>query len=185
MRGVRTLHSEVHEQVAGLLRSPFPARVQGDAEDADAPGRVLDNGQHVSLGAVEQVDREEVACQDRLGLRTQELRPGRPGPSWLGRIDAAGLGDLPYGRRGDLDSQPGQLAVDPAVPPFGVLACEPEDQGLDIPADWTPVLPRMDLVAQRRRTISRCQRRIVSGVTSSRNPWRRGFGITPSRARSA
>jgi len=52
-----------------------------------------------------------------------------------------------------------------------------------------PVLPRMDLVAQRRRTISRCQRRIVSGVTSSRNLWRRAFGITPSsaasRARSA
>jgi hypothetical protein len=55
--------------------------VQGDAQDADAPGRVLDHGQHVSLGAVEQVDREEVARQDRLGLRTQELRPGGPGPS--------------------------------------------------------------------------------------------------------
>ena len=47
-----------------------------------------------------------------------------------------------------------------------------------------PVLPRMDLAAQRRRTMSRCQRRIVSGVTSSRNPWRRAFGITPSRAAS-
>ena len=38
-----------------------------------------------------------------------------------------------------------------------------------------PVLPRMDLAAQRRRTMSRCQRRIVSGVTSSRSPWRRRF----------
>ena len=47
-----------------------------------------------------------------------------------------------------------------------------------------PVLPRMDLAAQRRRTMSRCQRRIVSGVTSSRSPWRRAFGITPSRAAS-
>jgi hypothetical protein len=28
-----------------------------------------------------------------------------------------------------------------------------------------PVLPRMDLAAQRRRTMSRCQRTIVSGVT--------------------
>jgi hypothetical protein len=33
-----------------------------------------------------------------------------------------------------------------------------------------PVLPRIDLAAQRRRTISRCQRRIVSGVTSKRSP---------------
>ena len=52
-----------------------------------------------------------------------------------------------------------------------------------------PVLPRMDLAAQRRRAMSRCQRTIVSGVTSGRSPWRRAFGITPSRvamsARSA
>jgi hypothetical protein len=33
-----------------------------------------------------------------------------------------------------------------------------------------PVLPRRDLEAQRRRTISRCQRTIVSGVTSSHSP---------------
>jgi hypothetical protein len=75
------LLAEVHEQVACLLRGPFPGRVQGDPENPDAPGRVLDHGEDVSLGAVEQVDREEVACQDRLGLRTQELRPGWPGPS--------------------------------------------------------------------------------------------------------
>ena len=45
-----------------------------------------------------------------------------------------------------------------------------------------PVLPRMDRAAQQRRAMSRCQRRIVSGVTSSRSPWRRAFGITLSRA---
>jgi hypothetical protein len=52
-----------------------------------------------------------------------------------------------------------------------------------------PVLPLMDRAAQRRRTMSRCQRTIVSGVTSRRSPWRRALGITPSRvansARSA
>ena len=52
-----------------------------------------------------------------------------------------------------------------------------------------PVLPLMDRADQRRRTMSRCQRRMVSGVTSSRSPWRRALGITPSRvansARSA
>jgi hypothetical protein len=71
------LSAEVHEQVACLLRGPFPGRVQRDAEDADAPGRVLDHGQHIGLGAVEQVNREEVAGQDRVGLGAQELRPGR------------------------------------------------------------------------------------------------------------
>jgi len=46
-----------------------------------------------------------------------------------------------------------------------------------------PVL-RMDRAAQRRRTMSRCQRTMVSGVTSSRSPWRRAVGITASRAAS-
>jgi hypothetical protein len=48
-----------------------------------------------------------------------------------------------------------------------------------------PVLPRMDLAAQWRRTMSRCQRKIVSGVTSSRSPWRRALGITLSKAASS
>ena len=47
-----------------------------------------------------------------------------------------------------------------------------------------PVLPRMDLAPQRRRTRSRCRRTIVSGVTSSRSAWRCAFGITLSRAAS-
>jgi hypothetical protein len=33
----------------------------------------------------------------------------------------------------------------------------------------------MDRAAQRRRMMSRCQRMIVSGVTSSRSPWRARF----------
>jgi hypothetical protein len=49
-------------------------------------------------------------------------------------------------------------------------------------AGW-PVLPPMDRAARRRRTMSRCQRRIVSGVTSSRSPWRRALGITPGSGR--
>jgi hypothetical protein len=47
-----------------------------------------------------------------------------------------------------------------------------------------PLLPRLDRAAWRRRTMSRCQRRIVSGVTSSRSPRRRALGITLSRAAS-
>src|SRR6266581_3688679 len=47
-----------------------------------------------------------------------------------------------------------------------------------------PVLPRMDLVARRRRAISRYQRKIVSGVAISRDPCRRASGITPGRAAS-
>jgi hypothetical protein len=53
------LVADVHDQVAGLLGGPFPGGMQGDAEDADPPGAVLDHGQDVGLGAVDQVGREE------------------------------------------------------------------------------------------------------------------------------
>ena len=50
---------------------------------------------------------------------------------------------------------------------------------------WHPqVLARADLAAQRRRTMSRCQRTTVSGLTSSRSPWRGALGTTASRAAS-
>jgi hypothetical protein len=62
------LLAEVHHQVAGLLDGPCPGRMQGDSEDADAPGGVLNHGQDICPGAVEQVGGEEVARQDRLGL---------------------------------------------------------------------------------------------------------------------
>ena len=68
-----SLLTEVHEEVAGLLGGPPPGGMQGDPEDANAPGRVLDHSQDVGLGAIEQVDREEVARQDRAGLGVQEL----------------------------------------------------------------------------------------------------------------
>jgi len=42
--------------------------MQRGSEDADPPGRMLDHGQDVGLGAVEQVGREEVSGQDRLSL---------------------------------------------------------------------------------------------------------------------
>jgi hypothetical protein len=67
------LLAEVHEQVACLLGGPFPGGMLGDAEDADAPGGVLDHGQDIGPGAAGQVDGEEVAGQDRLGLEAQEL----------------------------------------------------------------------------------------------------------------
>src|SRR2546430_17634121 len=67
------LFAEVHEQVAGLLGGPLPGGMQGDPEDADAAGCVLDHGQDIGLSAVEQAGREEVAGQDRLGLGAQEL----------------------------------------------------------------------------------------------------------------
>jgi hypothetical protein len=72
------LSAEVHKQVAGLLRGPFPGRVQGDAEDADAPGRVLHHGQDVGLGAAGQVDAEK--SQARIASAWERRNCGQVGP---------------------------------------------------------------------------------------------------------
>jgi hypothetical protein len=40
---------KVHEEVAGLLGGSFAGGMEGDAEDSDAPGCVLDYGQDVGL----------------------------------------------------------------------------------------------------------------------------------------
>ncbi|WP_147256491.1 hypothetical protein [Pseudonocardia hierapolitana] len=62
------------------------------------------------------VDVGEVDREDRLGLRGEELSPGRSGPSRCG-VDAIGLEDLSHCRRGDRVAEPDELAVDASVAP--------------------------------------------------------------------
>jgi len=69
---------QVHEQVPGLLDYPRLDRVLRGAKDPDPAGAVLDRGQDVDPGPVEQVGGEEVQRQDPLRLRPQELRPAGP-----------------------------------------------------------------------------------------------------------
>jgi len=113
---------------------------------------------------------------ERVGPGAQELGPYRPGPL-QGGVDVAGLEDLPGGGRCGFYSQSGELAVDRPVPPSGISRASRRPWRVA----GRPALPRMDVAAQRLRARSRCQRRIVSGVTSSRSPWRRALGITLSR----
>jgi hypothetical protein len=107
---------QVHEQVPGLLHDPGLDRVPGGTEDPDAAGAKLDYSQDVVLRAVEEIGGEEVQRQDPLCLRSRELRPARPVPARR-RIDPRALQDLPYRRRRYRDTEPGQLAVNAAVPP--------------------------------------------------------------------
>ena len=79
--------------------------------------------------------------------------------------------------------------MDPAIPQWGFSRASRRTSARMLRrVAGRPVLPHADRAAQRRRTMSRCQRRIVSGVISSRSPWR-SLGITlsrvTSRARSA
>ena len=128
---------EVHAQVPGLLDDPLAAGMGGGAQDPD-PGGVFDRGQHVGLGAVQQVDGEQVQGQDRLGLGAQELRPTRAGTPGRG-VDAVPLEDLPDRRGCDGDAEPGQLASDPPVPLMLVVGRHTQHQADDVPVGrWSP-----------------------------------------------
>ena len=73
--------AEVHEQVAGLLGDPGPGGVGGDPGEVHAAAVVLDHDEDVEAAQEDGVDVGEVDREDRVGLRGQELSPGRPGPS--------------------------------------------------------------------------------------------------------
>ena len=94
---------------------------------------MLDHREHVRLRPVQQVDHDEVAGDDRLGLRAKELRPRRTGIPGRGRIDAGSLQDLPHRRGSDLNVQAGQLSVDPTLAPTAILPRPSQDQGPDGP----------------------------------------------------
>ena len=85
---------EVHEQVAGLLGEPGCGGVGGDAEDVHATAGVLDDEEDVEPVRGDRVEVEQVAGEDAVGLRSQELRPGRSGSAWR-RVDPGGVKDLP------------------------------------------------------------------------------------------
>jgi hypothetical protein len=92
--------------------------------------------QDVGLGAVEQVGGEE--SRARIASAWERRNCGQVSPVRPRRgIDAAGLEDLPHGGSCNLYAPPGQFAVDPAIPPAGVLASQPPDKCPDVaPGRW-------------------------------------------------
>jgi len=156
----------------------------GGSEDPDAAGAVLDDGKDVDLRAVEQVGGEEVQRQDPLRLGPKELRPARAIPA-RSPVDPGAVEDLPDRGWRHRDAEP---ASSPWIRRY--------------PCDWfsrasrsttartlrcvagRPARPRRDNRAHRRRTISRCQREIVPGVTISRIAARRSAGTVPASSAS-
>jgi hypothetical protein len=70
---------------------------------------VLDHHEDVEAAQQDGVNMREVDREDRLGLRGEELPPGRAGASRR-RIEAGGLEDRPRGGRGDRMAEADELA---------------------------------------------------------------------------
>jgi len=85
---------EIHQEVPGLLHHPGLDRVLRGSENPGPAATVLDDGQDVHRGAVEQVGGEEVQRQDRLCPGSQELGPACAVPTGR-RGDARVFEDLP------------------------------------------------------------------------------------------
>jgi hypothetical protein len=91
---------------------------------------MFDHDEDVEAAQEHGVDVQEVDREDRVGLRGQELAPGRPGPS--GRwIEPRTLQDRPDGGGGHGMAEADQFAVDSPVSPAGILAGHPQYQGPD------------------------------------------------------
>jgi hypothetical protein len=84
---VSSHRSMIPRQVAGLLGYPGTGRVGGDPGEVHVASTVLDDEEDVEAAQEDGVDVGEVDREDRVGLRGQELSPGRAGPSGR-RIDA-------------------------------------------------------------------------------------------------
>lgn len=80
-------------------------------------------------GAERGVDVEEVRRDDALGLRAEELTPGRTGATRR-RVDARCVQDLPHRRGCDPVSESGQLALGSPVAPARILIGESQDEVL-------------------------------------------------------
>jgi len=125
---------EIHGEVAGLLGQPGTGGMGGDTQDVYPPGGVLDDEERVQTAQGEGVEVEQVACEDRVRLGPQELRPGRSG-SPRRRVDAGGVQDVPDGGGADLVAEAGEFAVDASISPGGVLGGQTDDQGTQAGGD--------------------------------------------------
>jgi hypothetical protein len=90
--------------------------VGGDTCDVHAPGAVFDDDERVEAAEEDRLDVGEVDSEDRVGLRGEELGPGRSGSAGCG-IYSGGLQDLPDRGRGDAVAKSDEFAVDSSVYP--------------------------------------------------------------------
>jgi hypothetical protein len=89
---------------------------------------VLDDEERVEPVEGDRVEVEQVADEDRVGLRLEELRPSRSGPPRCG-VDSGGVQNCPDGGGADLVAEADEFAVDASISPRRILGGQAHDQG--------------------------------------------------------
>ena len=172
----------VDRQVPRLLGHPGAVRVCGHAGEMDAPRAVLDPEQHVQRPQPDCLDREEVAGDDPMRLRAQELRPRRaacaaaPGPAHAARRSV--LIVVAPTRIPSLRNSPWIRTQ----PQRGFSRANRSTSSRSSGSSGGRPAGRRRYV-HFRRTNSRCQRKSVCGDTTNTDHRSRGSSRSPPRAR--
>jgi len=138
---------------------------------------VLDHDQDVGGGAVKQVYGEEIGGQDALGLGAEETGTGyRAAPGR--RVGARAFENLSDGGGSHRHAKASEFAVDATIARAGFSFASRSTSVVMLRCVRGLPLYGSDLLAQRRRSRSRCQRRAGSGVTIRGIRMRRAFGMS-------
>ena len=106
----------------------------------DPPAAELDEHEDVERPEPRGLDGEEVAGDDPVGLRPEELSPGRAAAP-RGRPRSFRSEQGPYRRRAHAVPELAQLALDPDAAPARVLPGEAQDERADLGMDRGPARP--------------------------------------------
>jgi hypothetical protein len=103
-------------------------------------GGVLHGEEHLPPSHGGGLQVEQVAGHDPVRLGLEELLPGQARPAWR-RVRTVRLQDRPHRRGTDPLTQARELAVDPAVPPGGLLHRQRPRGGVVVPGVGLPRSP--------------------------------------------
>src|SRR5450759_2652542 len=111
--------------------------MRGGVAHMDPPAAELDEHQDIQCSEPGGLDGEEVARDDAIRLRPEELGPRWAAAPWC-RTEPGGPEEGPDRRRSNPDPELAQLALDPHAAPAGVLPGEPQDERTDLRVDGRP-----------------------------------------------
>jgi hypothetical protein len=139
---VRGAVTEVHQEIADLLRGPRPVRVRGDPEHMHVAAAGLQNERAVqALQGHRALPMKEIGGEHCRGLRVQELPPGKISAPLRRRRDPQRFENPADRGRAHPVAELGQFALDLLVSPAVVLGGELPDERGDLGADRRPARP--------------------------------------------
>ena len=132
---------ELPDQVSKLLRRPVCRRVVGGSPPQSPSRTQLQEHDHVKRAQEDGINGHKIAGDHAGGVRAQEVSPGRTAtPS--SRTEPIPFEDPPNRACADPVAELTKLARDAQIPPSPVLACQPQDQILDLAAQLRPAAAR-------------------------------------------